>query len=382
MKHFPFKILILCILMPPVLYIASVQVIETKLQSLYSGEIEDIYIGDTRPLFDGSLTIADAIARNIDQYIQSKELLSWGVRTAVTVTTPGNTIVYPDTFRQEVSPQSPIPAIETAKENYAALNKGFVVKVDVKIALDQFLSIALLATFLFISILVFGFYFKKSSQKAAKESRQIQDEIQRLMQLEHNHQDKLNTLNEQKNYLSGELKKTRKIFDSEKEKASKTEDGMIDEIMSLEKSMQETLSLQHTREKEIEILKNKIAQYEKGELKSNKQKVKASDAAQKRFRTLYKNLLIHDRAVSGFVSLTQELQLKAEEVMLQLHDDPKRVPVKRKVFGKKNRETVYEVLFSYKGRLYYRSTHDKKLEILSIGTKHTQTKDLTFLDQL
>ena len=31
MKYFPFKILILCILMPPVLYIASVQVLEKKL---------------------------------------------------------------------------------------------------------------------------------------------------------------------------------------------------------------------------------------------------------------------------------------------------------------------------------------------------------------
>jgi len=368
--------------MPPILYIASVQMLEKNLQSLYSNEIEEIYIGDTRPLFEGSLTIVDAITRNIDNYIQSKKLLSWGVKTSVTVTTPSNTIIYPDVFRQEVSPQTPIPALETAKKNYAALNKGFVVVVDVKIALDQFLSLVLLASFLFISILLFGFYYKKSSTRAAKESRNIEDEIQRLVQLEQDHQDRLETLNDQRTYLSGELKKTRKIFDSEKEKASKTEDDMIDEIVALEKSMQENLSLQHTQEEEIEALKRKITQYEKGELKSNKQKVKASDAAQKRFRTLYKNLLIHDRAVSGFVTLTQELQLKAEEIMLQLHDDPKHVPVKRKVFGKKNRETVYEVLFSYKGRLYYRSTHEKKLEILSIGTKHTQTKDLTFLDQL
>ena len=68
--------------------------------------------------------------------------------------------------------------------------------------------------------------------------------------------------------------------------------------------------------------------------------------------------------------------------MLQLHDDPKRVSIKRKVFGKKNRETVFEVLFSYKGRLYYRYTNEQKLEVVSVGTKHTQAKDLTFLDQL
>jgi len=189
-------------------------------------------------------------------------------------------------------------------------------------------------------------------------------------------------LNEQRKYLSDELRKTRKVFDSEKEKASRTEDDMIDEIVSLEKSMQETISLQKTQEEELNLLKDKIAQYEKGDRKSNRQKAKASQIVQRRFKTLYKNLLVHDRAVSGFVSLTPELQLKAEEIMLQLHDEPKRVPIKRKVFGKKNRETVFEVLFAYKGRLYYRYTDEQKLEVVSIGTKHTQTKDLAFIDQL
>ena len=247
---------------------------------------------------------------------------------------------------------------------------------------DQFISYAMLATFIILSMMVFSFYYRRSYRIAAKESGHIQDEIQRLSQMEQTQQAKLETLNEQRRYLSEALQNTKQTLDSDKEKASRTEDEMIDEIVALEKSMQENLLLQKTKEEEINALKDKISAYEKGELKSNKQKVKASEAVQKRFKTLYKNLLVHDRAVSGFVSLTPDLQLKAEEIMLQLHDDPKRVPIKRKVFGKKNRETVFEVLFSYKGRLYYRNTHDKKVEIVSIGTKHTQAKDLTFLDQL
>jgi hypothetical protein len=382
MKYFPFKILILCILMPPILYIASVQIFEKKLQSLYSNEIEEIYIGDTRPLFEGSLAVADAITQNIDLYIQSKTLLSWGVKISVTVTTPTNTIIYPDAFDQGEPSDSSIPSMQIAKENYAALNKGFVVAVGVNIALDQFLSYAILALTVFLSILIFSIYYKRSSLKAASETIHIQGELDRLLQLEQQHQSKLETLNQQRKYLSDELHKTKQTFDSEKEKASKTEDEMIDEIVALEENMAENLSLQNDQEEEINALKGKISQFEKGELKSNKQKLKASEAAQKRFKTLYKKLLVHDRAVNGFVSLTSDLQLKAEEIMLQLHDNPKRVPIKRKVFGKKNRETVFEVLFSYKGRLYYRYTPDKKLEIVSIGTKHTQSKDLTFLDQL
>jgi len=368
--------------MPPVLYITSVQVLERKLQSLYSDEIEEIYIGDTRPLFEGSLTIADAITHNIDSYIQSKALLSLGVKASVTVTTPSNTIVYPDTFSQEEASNSSTPSIQVAKDNYAALNQGFTVAVIVQVVLDQFISYAMLAMFIFMSMMVFSIFYRRGSHMAARENSDIQDEIHRLSQIEQSHQAKLKTLNEQRKYLSDELRHTRKVFDSEKEKASRTEDEMIDEIVSLEKSIQENLSLQKKQEEELNALKDKISQYEKGKIKSNRQKAKASEAVQRRFKTLYKNLLVHDRAVSGFIALTPELQLKAEEIMLQLHDEPKRVAIKRKVFGKKNRETVFEVLFSYKGRLYYRNTDEQKLEIVSIGTKHTQGKDLTFIDQL
>lgn len=382
MQYFPFKILILCILMPPILYIASVQVLEKKLQSRYSDEIEEIYIGDTRPLFDGSLAIADAITHNIDRYLQTKLLPSWGAKVSVTVTTRSNTIIYPATFSPEEMSTSPVPSIQIAKENYAALNEGFTVWVDVQIARDQFISYAMLTTYVFLAIMVFSFYYRRGSRIAAKETADIQSEINRLSQMEQIHQAKLETLNEQRKYLSDELRKTRKTFASEKAKASRTEDEMIDEIVSLEKSIQENLFRQQAQEEEMSLLKEKISRYEKGTLKPNKQKTKTSEALHKRFRTLYKNLHVHDRAVNGFLLLTPDLQLKAEEIMLQLHDDPKRVPIKRKVFGKKNRETVFEVLFAYKGRLYYRYTQEQKPEIVAIGTKHTQSKDLAFIDQL
>lgn len=382
MKYFPFKILILCILMPPVLYVTSVQVLEKKLQTLYSNEIEEIYIGDTRPLFEGSLTIAQAITRNIDNYLQSKTLLSWGVKASVTVTTPLNIIIYPAAFSQEETPGTSIPSLAIAKKNYAALNEGFTVAVNVQVTRNQFISYAILAVFIVLSIMIFSFYYRKGSHMAAMETDHARDEIQRLSKMEQDQQARLKKLNEQRKYLSDELRRSKQIYDSEKEKASRTEDEMINEIIALEKSIEENVSLQTAQEEEINTLKGKISQFEKGTPKPKRQKVKASEAIQKRFKTLYKNLLVHDRAVSGFISLTPDLQLKAEEIMLQLHDDPKQVPIKRKVFGKKNRETVFEILFSYKGRLYYRNTPEQKLEVVSIGTKHTQAKDLNFLDQL
>jgi len=40
------------------------------------------------------------------------------------------------------------------------------------------------------------------------------------------------------------------------------------------------------------------------------------------------------------------------------------------------------VMFGYKGRLYYRRIRGNKIEILAIGTKNTQAKELEFLSNL
>ncbi len=60
LKFLSFKIFILCILLPTIFYIFSIQSIESHLKRRYTKEIEDIYTGDTRPLFDGSMRLKDA----------------------------------------------------------------------------------------------------------------------------------------------------------------------------------------------------------------------------------------------------------------------------------------------------------------------------------
>jgi hypothetical protein len=86
--------------------------------------------------------------------------------------------------------------------------------------------------------------------------------------------------------------------------------------------------------------------------------------------------------VDGFLDLNEELRLKAEEVIHQLNANSDLVAVKRKVFGKKNRETVLEVVFAYKGRLYFRKREDRRVEVVAIGTKNTQERELEFLSSL
>ena len=58
------------------------------------------------------------------------------------------------------------------------------------------------------------------------------------------------------------------------------------------------------------------------------------------------------------------------------------VTIKRKVFGRKGRQTVFEVIFAYNGRLYFSNAKGRRIEVLAMGTKNTQAKELEFLARL
>jgi len=123
----------------------------------------------------------------------------------------------------------------------------------------------------------------------------------------------------------------------------------------------------------------RIAELEKENRKSKSYAEKGSASVHKRFKTLYKNVSIHKRALSGFLDLSDDMKIKGEEIIHLLDSDPEKVPIKRKVFSRKSNETILEVRFAYKGRLYFRKVKDQNIEIITIGSKNTQTKDLDFL---
>ncbi len=102
----------------------------------------------------------------------------------------------------------------------------------------------------------------------------------------------------------------------------------------------------------------------------------------KRFIALYKNLEMHRKSLTGFISLAEDQQIKAEETIHLLDRDPDSVIIKRKVFsGKKHRTACFEVLFAYNGRLYFRKNQNR-IEVVLIGTKNSQHKDMEFLQSL
>ena len=381
MKFFSLKILILCILLPPVLYIFSVQSLERNLKSRYLNDIENIYLGDTRPLFEGSVRLKDDINRNINRYLQNNVLISLGVKVIVTVTSKKGTILYPASVNNNTSilPNNPI---QIASDNYRLMEEGLVVDVDVVIEPNTVLANIILCVYIFISIVVLSFYYWSGLKKVRKEETEKNSELSRLKEREINYAENLKAMMQDKKSLGFEIKKIQKQLKKETIKASKNEDEMIKEIVLLENKVMNKIELLNDKEKEIDELKEKIKRFEKEGRKESKQKIKFYHSVRKRFKTLYKNISIDQKAIMGFLDLTEDMKIKSEEIIHKLNENPKLVPVKRKVFSKKGRSSVQEAIFAYNGRLYFRANKQSRIEILSIGTKNTQVKDLEYLDTI
>jgi chromosome segregation ATPase len=155
-------------------------------------------------------------------------------------------------------------------------------------------------------------------------------------------------------------------------------DGLLEEIEKQEAGLGEQTRLKEEMAEQVLELR---AEMERLALKPKKKKKKV-DSAAKRFTVLYKNLAFTERALEGFLDLTEDFQLKAEEVIHKLNQDESAVSVKRKVFGKGGKMNVLEVAFSYSGRIYYQKDSGNKKAIVAIGTKNTQEKDLAYLESI
>ena len=383
MRYFSFKILIFCIILPPILYILSVQTLEHFLNEKYSVELENVYLGDTELLLNGSKRLKDSINDNINRYLQSKVLNTLGLRMDVTVTTKKGKLLYPSIFEDNQDSIFLSDSKQTAAENYDLMNAGLVVKMDAKIEPSRLLSNAILALYIAISLLVLYLYYKKTTNKILEAELDRSREINRLLELEEQTDQKLKNLDRDRGKLIAELERLKGALDDEKIKAIRNEDELFDEIGALEEKLSQNLALQNEQQAEISNLKEQLLQFENERLKRDSKKIKASQSTGKRFNTLYKNISFNDRALEGFVELNDDLRIKAEEVIHQLNQNPDQVIIKRKVFiGKRDSKAILEVIFGYKGRLYFRNLKESGIEVLAIGTKNSQAREMDFLNKL
>lgn len=385
MNFFPIKTAILCLILTPVLYIATVTGCQNRLHTFYLHQIQNTFIANSTPLLNGTARIEQQIADNIQNLTDHDFLLRKGwIALDIQIVTEEGKIIYP-TFINPDDKQSSEPAAyldtqQIAQKNYEILNSGLKPTVRLYLSHGSPLANAILALYSLLSFSVFFVSYKKGIRKAEKARQDQNNLIEALKKDERRREEMVKELNSERSLLFENIRILNEKYQKDKDKAKINEDEMFNEIISLEEQLNKFIDLKNNQEDEITELKSEIEKFERK--KGTKSKRNESDFITKRFTALYKNVEMGKKAVDGLLNLTDDLQIKAEEVIFQLDTAPDAVIIKRKVFsGKKHRTTCFEVLFGYNGRLYF-SKHPNQIEVVLIGTKNTQPRDMEYLQNL
>jgi hypothetical protein len=154
---------------------------------------------------------------------------------------------------------------------------------------------------------------------------------------------------------------------------------LAEERRALESLLEEASQDLAAKEAEIDSLRSQVKQSARGAVKAERER----DVLERRFRTLYKNLEVDERALDDIVALGDEsLKLRAEEVLKRLCDDPDQTIVRRKVGGLPPHLSIFELAFAGKGRIYFSKGESRRFRILLVGAKNSQKADLEYLSRL
>lgn len=404
MNYISFRVLFICIFFPPIMYIFSIQTLEEYLQNRRTKHLENVIIQDYEALYDGRYSIKEEISTNIERYLGKDTLRSLGVITKILVSTKKGEILYPyyhedgdidfdKQFDSDIGES--FNYIKIAEKNYQVLNGGLTLSVDVKLKHNTWLTNTILILYLFSSILVLYWYYKKrvkdwvvtreNEQKRldslSRELAENERSLEELSKKEKDHISKIQKLDSDKEELKSDIMQLEGEIEIQKKKSLEI-DEILEEMERLEEQASKGMTLKEEKEREITQLREEINRWKTIEKQSAKKRKKDVQSVEKRFNVIYKNLVFHKKAIEGHLLLTQDLQLKAEEIIHRLNEDDSSVSIKRKLFTKKGKLNIFEVIFSYSGRLYFKKRDSKKMEIVAIGTKNTQEQDITFIENM
>lgn len=385
MKHFPFKVVIFCLVITPVLYMMTLAGCRDYLEKKYLLKIENEFIGNSKDLLNGSVHIEDQIAKNIQAILNRDALLRMAkLDLEIQVTQDRGKIIYPIYVGTDGLQEDSLgyyDAQVVADHNFSILNSGLKVHAVLHMDHGSFLANCIFAIYSGISLLIFFVSYRQGSRKAEQEREAKNALIHDLKKKEMRHEQLEDDLKRERAELFKNIKQLDKKYQSEQKKAKTNEDEMFNEIIGLEDRLNTYIKLKEGRDVEIEKLKSNLEKYERKKSAGKSKRVEFNFIS-KRFKTLYKHVEMSRKALNGFITLTEDQQIKAEETIHQLDRDPGSVIVKRKVFsGKKHKSTCFEVLFAYNGRLYFMN-HPNRTQVVVIGTKQTQTKDMEYLHNL
>jgi len=406
MNYISFRILFICIFLPPIMYIFSIQILEEYLQDKRTKELMNTIIQDYEALYDGRHSIKEEINTNIERYLGKDTLRNLGVITKILVTTRKGKLLYPYYYEEGAMDfnknrefdsyvNGSFNYIKVAEKNFQMLNEGLTLSADVKVEHNSWLTNSILILYLFSSILILYWYYNKRVKEwvVTRENEQkridllsmrlaeTEKSLEELSKNEEDYISKIQRIKQDKDDLESDIVHLMDEVEIQKKKSLEI-DEILEEMEKLEEQASKNIALKEEKEREITQLREEIAQLERLEKQGAKRRKKDIESIKKRFSVIYKNLIFHKKAFEGYLLLTQDFQLKAEEIIHRLNEDDSLVNIKRKFFSKKGKINIFEVIFSYSGRIYFKKRDSKKMEIVAIGTKNTQAQDITFIENM
>jgi hypothetical protein len=348
--------------------------------------VQELMIQDQRALYEGRHTIKEEINRNIGRYLTHDFKHKIGIKTEILVKTRDDRILYPSQTKLDTT--SPFQEeggfaetgleslryTEVASENYRILNEGLTLDANLKIGQNTWLSNGILIVYIFLSLAVLQAFIRRGIRQTEKEEGEQKRLVQKLSDQLNQAEAKLKEVEEREREYVERITALRK----DKDELARDVDGLLEELESQEAGLKDQKRIKEEMAGQVGQLKEELDR-----LAQQSRKIKKTvEATKKRFGVLYRNLLFTDRALEGFLSLTDEFQLKAEETIHKLNEDESAITVKRKVFGKGGKMDFLEITFAYSGRLYYQKDSQARKMIVAIGTKNTQEKDLAYLGSI
>ena len=151
----------------------------------------------------------------------------------------------------------------------------------------------------------------------------------------------------------------------------------------LEEERQALEELLEEATRDLSVKQSELSDLRSQTRRASKRAERDEELIARRFRTLYKNLEVDERAIENLVELGDESwRLRAEEAVKRLCDEADTAMVRRKVGGLPPHLSIFELGFADKGRIYYTSGRTRRFRVLAIGAKNSQKTDLEYLSRL
>ncbi len=164
MKFFPLKSAIACLVLTPLLYIITFSAFQQYLDKHYLQTFQNIIVGDSRPLLNGSIHIEEQIANNIHAYLKKDFMVqNAGLDIEVRVTTRQGKIIYPlyiDTEYLVSEINKGFDSETITSKNFEILNSGLEVKVQINLNHGSTLANLILFLYSIISLFIFFIFYK------------------------------------------------------------------------------------------------------------------------------------------------------------------------------------------------------------------------------